>query len=360
MKVLVLTARFGMGHYRVAEAIKDDIESKDRDAQVEIIDFMSFAFPKVDKLIYRCYNALVFKNAKLYNLIGKLTGNSSSSPFKFIIAARINRLIKSCNADAIVAAFPWCTQYISAYKELSGKDTPMYTCITDIPAHSDWIADETNLYFVASQVTKDILISKGVEENKIVISGVPVRSEFKSIKTGNKNDNNKKKLLVMGGGLGLLPGGDLLLNRLASMKDVEVTLIAGNNKELYDRIKRTYPRFKTIGYTDKISDYMKASDAIVTKPGGVTLFEAITTQTPMYVVRPFLLQELGNAEFIENNGLGKIVWNEEDATPDDIEDFITDTKALDTMKKNMRKMCREYRKNDIMTVIESDMEEEAV
>ena len=51
-------------------------------------------------------------------------------------------------------------------------------------------------------------------------------------------------------------------------------------------------------YTNKINEYMRNADLIVSKSGGITLFEAIYSETPIYVVNPFLMQEVKNARFI--------------------------------------------------------------
>ncbi|WP_303857397.1 MGDG synthase family glycosyltransferase [Aminicella lysinilytica] len=355
MNIMILTARFGMGHYKVAEAIKEDIEKNDSGINATIVDFMSFLLPETSKLIYKCYDQLVFRSARLYNAIGKASNKVNSLPLKYIIALRISKLISDNNADAIIVAFPLCSHYISAYKEMSGNKIPMYTCITDVPAHSDWIAEDTRLYFVSSEETKETLVAKGVDEDAVRITGVPVRSEFKSDGVASEATVEKKKLLVMGGGLGLLPGSDALLDRLAGMSDVKVTIVAGKNKELESKMTEKYPGFRVLGYTEEIGKLMKESDAVITKPGGVTMFEAINTGTPMYIVKPFLLQEIGNAEYIEKNHIGRVLWSEKDATADDIDAYISNTGNIEAMKNNMYDIAKKDEKCDIITEILSDM-----
>jgi UDP-N-acetylglucosamine:LPS N-acetylglucosamine transferase len=357
MNFLVLTAKFGLGHYKVAEAIKENIERNDSSANVTIVDFMSFLMPKLSPYVYKCYDKLVFKNARLYNAIGKTSNRVNKLPLKYVVSARINKLITENNANAVIVAFPLCSQYISAYKEMTENKIPFYTCVTDIPVHNEWLADDTRLYFVACEETKKALVAKGIDPNIIRITGVPVRQEFKSadhvVTTGKT-----KKLLVMGGGLGLLPGSNMLLERLASLPNVEVTVIAGKNKELQEEISGKFPSFNTIGYTDEISKYMNEADAVITKPGGVTLFEAINTCTPLYVVKPFLLQEFGNAEYIVRHNIGKVLWAEENATADDITDFLQDDEKLNAMKKNMSSIAKAGNRCDIISEILYDLEDE--
>ena len=45
MKVLILTGKFGMGHYSVSEAIKEEINNKDSKIEVKIVDIIDYLMP---------------------------------------------------------------------------------------------------------------------------------------------------------------------------------------------------------------------------------------------------------------------------------------------------------------------------
>ena len=253
--------------------------------------------------------------------------------------------------DLIISNLPVCSKYVSAYKELRVCTQPLFTYITDITVHDEWIADKTDLYFVGDESTGNALISKGVSAEKIVVSGIPVKRVFKSaFKDGTLKDQEKadtgtyakKRLLIMGGGLGLVPGGSRLLKRLNEESCFEVTLIAGKNRSLEKRARRKCKNINVVGFTNKISDYMAAADLVLTKPGGITTFEAIASRTPMYIVDPFLEQEMGNAHFIESKNIGRVVWSRDCDVASDIIIFLKDTALIDTMKENMAKLCQSF------------------
>ena len=340
-----------MGHVKCAEAIAEEIYASQPDASVITVDVMDYLFPHFSKVIYKGFSLLVSRLPGMYNHLNRAAGKHAGVPMKKAIAARLDKLMEQTKPDLIISNLPVCSKYISAYKELRVCKQPLFTYITDITVHDEWIADKTDLYFVGDESTGNALISKGVSAEKIVVSGIPVKRVFKSaFKDGTLKDQEKadtgtyakKRLLIMGGGLGLVPGGSRLLKRLNEESCFEVTLIAGKNRSLEKRARRKCKNINVVGFTNKISDYMAAADLVLTKPGGITTFEAIASRTPMYIADPFLEQEMGNARFIESKNIGRVVWSRDCDVASDIINFLKDTALIDTMKENMAKLCQSF------------------
>ena len=63
-------------------------------------------------------------------------------------------------------------------------------------------------------------------------------------------------------------------------------------------------------YKRQVYRYMEKADLIVTKPGGITLFESIFAELPLATIAPTLMQEIHNAEFIEANAIGRVISSE--------------------------------------------------
>ncbi|MEE0741758.1 MAG: glycosyltransferase [Emergencia sp.] len=342
MNMIILTGRFGMGHVKAAEAIREQILKEKKADKVEIIDFMDYMFPTMSSHIYKGFNFLVSRCSGLYNALNKAAGKSGGVPLKAAVTKKIDRLLEEHQAAAVIVAFPVCSQYISAYKRMRRCDIPLYTFITDITAHEEWIAPGTDKYFVGDISTKNTLLSKGVEEERIVISGIPVRDCFSS--EGEQKKEDKKEVLIMGGGLGLIPSSQEFLKKLVQREDIKVTLIAGKNEKLRREIKDKYPQIETIGYTDSVDIYMKRADVIVTKAGGITTFEAMAARTPLYIIKPFLEQEYGNARYIEEHNIGRVVWNEQTDEAEDIIRFLENDDLREVMKANMKTITQSFEK----------------
>ena len=76
--------------------------------------------------------------------------------------------------------------------------------------------------------------------------------------------------------------------------------------------------FGYLGYTNKMDELMKMATVMVTKPGGITLSEALAVQVPLLLYRSVPGQERENAMFFEENGASIIVEH-----PDELIENIT-------------------------------------
>lgn len=145
----------------------------------------------------------------------------------------------------------------------------------------------------------------------------------------------------MGGGLGLIPNINDFINNLINIKNIEITIIVGNNKKLYKKLKKKYRNIKILGFVNNVEEYMTSADLIISKAGGITTFEAIQSETPLYIIKPFLVQEKGNAKYIEEEQIGKVIWKKQKNQQDILINLINDKEKLNKMKLNMKNIKKE-------------------
>lgn len=334
MKVLIFTGAFGMGHYSAAEAVKEEILKEKPEATVIIIDMIEYIFPKLSRFIYKGFNFMVHKFSLIYNCFNKVVARKNSVPLKKSVIKKIDLLLKYNDVDLVISTFPACSQYFSSYKKTKNCNIPLYTYVTDISVNEEWISENTDMYFVASKITKKLLLDKNVKSDRIVISGIPIRESFKKEKIIEEL-KDKKEVLIMGGGLGLIPCSGDFLENLSKDKNIKVTFIAGKNEKLLEHIKKNYPSIEAIGYTDKVDLYMKKADLIISKSGGITLFEAIFSETPLYIIRPFLYQEIENALYVQDSCIGKVIWTNGVDIYEDVTSLLNNKLLLNSMKQSM-------------------------
>lgn len=344
MKVLILTGKFGMGHYSAANTLAADIRQSALDADVVVADIYETAFPECYDMVYMVYSSLVGKGGMIYNwaynktVSSKKEGVPSKNPVTNHMLKRLETLVQQQRPDVVIATYSLCAHLMSLLKLKTGWQIPLVTCITDVTTHTVWINRQTDLYLVAAPCTKESLLELGVPEQRILISGIPVRSSFQQPVLRQETVDKPKELLLMGGGLGLLPADKEFYVQLDKTPNVHTTVITGKNEKLYRKLAGKFERIQVLGFTNQVAHYMRQADLIITKPGGITMFEAIHSELPMLVFQPFLEQEVKNGEYLQANGLGIVLDKKPEEAISEIRGILRDTGRLEMMKANMRQV----------------------
>ena len=134
----------------------------------------------------------------------------------------------------------------------------------------------------------------------------------------------------------------------------------GNNRSAYERLHGRYANIEVIGFTDEVYRYMEKADLIVTKPGGITLFESIFAELPLATIAPTLMQEIHNAEFIEANAIGRVISSEPKETVQELLAMLDDDIALAEIRANMRRLKATLEPNVTIKALRHILGREAV
>ena len=360
VRVLILTGKFGMGHWSAAQSLRQELLREFPEARAEVVDLIAWLRPNTAEAMYRWFNILVTQGSGLFNLYYKLTRDLPALDwglFEEQELGRLGELLKERKPDAVIATHPICARMVSRWKGETGSALPLITCVTDLSSHSEWIHRYTDCYLVGSHDIKAGLVAKGVDRRRILVTGIPVRLEFKS--SAHRRPGERRRLLVMGGGLGLMPRKDSFYEALDALPGVDTTIITGHNQKLYDRLAGKWPHIRVVGFTDRVYDYMADADLVLTKPGGITMFEAIFSELPMLAWEPFLEQEKLNARFLVKRGLGRVAAKEPEACLDAIRGLIYDGAALEGMRANMRAIKARLEEGSLARVFSALAEKEA-
>ncbi|MEG0291924.1 MAG: glycosyltransferase [Anaerovoracaceae bacterium] len=350
MKVLILTGKFGMGHCSAANSIKEMLKKANH--EVEIVDIVESLAPVMNKVIYGSFNKIVKSSPELYNWFIKATDkNESAIPFKKIMGRKTGRIIDKSEADIVISTLHLSSQYVGIYKELSGNKVPLFTVITDISSKDEWIAPNTDRYFVATEKVKNGLVKKGIPSHIIQVSGIPVRSVFSPKRRDVNSIKDKKEILIMGGGLGLMPIPESQLKALNCNGNFKTTIITGSNAELHNKLKNRYHNINVVGFVKNVDEYMKNADLLVTKAGGICMFEAIRSELPMFVVEPFLAQEMANANFIKEKNIGDVCSANDMEYANKISKLLDDDSKIISMRRNMRELKKKVSQERIINEV---------
>lgn len=340
MKILILTGRFGMGHTSCANAIKEELEAANN--EVVIVDLLEHLYPHRSQVVYKSFEIVVDKFKLLYNPTLKIAEEATEFRKFSIYRKDVKELVQLHQPDVIVSTIHFCSKVVSTYKELENDLIPLVTCITDISLNKVWINSQTMYYLVGSMEVKQSLIDEGVCANTIFVTGIPVKRAFKKSRHIKKND-----LLIMGGGLGIIELTDECLEYLHE-SNLKTTVITGKNKELYHHLKTNYPKFEVHGYISTVAKHMNNSKVLISKPGGITMFEALQSKTILLVLNPELKQEKDNAQFLIDNQIGK-VYNKYDKY--DIIQFLDNKEEHQLIASNINAFLDSLDKNSLNDIM---------
>ena len=344
MKVLVLSGRFGMGHEMAANAICEQFRKIDEQAEIEKKDLLEELYPHISKLIFGGFRMMVEHCHGIYNFIYKMSSRMKVEvqPRGKVIYRKLKKIMDEEQPDVIVCTHPMCVKAIASYKEKTGLKAPLVTCITDISMHPEWTSSQTDIYLVPTQEIKEHLMKEGTRAENILVTGIPVRQQFLNADSRPTGERSRtRRVLVMGGGLGLMPDLKELLGKLHSMQGIETVVITGKNHKMYEEWVNRYEDVEVLGYTENISKYMRWADLVITKAGGITLFEILHSQVPLFVIHPFLEQEMNNARYAAEKGFARVVWGRHEDYIPELEELLSDEKMMKEMAENVRRARKE-------------------
>lgn len=156
-----------------------------------------------------------------------------------------------------------------------------------------------------------------IEENIVfgeqaAISG-EISSEGQLVVDAAGSRPDRKYILISGGSMGAGKIEELvrlLLSRQSAMegcgcgKNAGIIVICGNNKDLFDRLKKRYGRqVIVIGQTNHMADYLRACDLYITKPGGLSSTEAAVCGVPLMHMPPIPGCETHNAAYFRERNM---------------------------------------------------------
>jgi len=316
MNVLFLTAATGGGHVKAAQALMEYMEKQLPGCKTRLIDALKYINPIVDRLITGTYlntvKALPGLYGKFYDLSEKgETITKLVRGLNNILSHRLLQLFQEDMPDAVICTHTMPLQMLARLKKKGLVSVPVIGIVTDYTNHYFWKLDGIDAFIVAHECIKDDMIKMGLRESSIHVCGIPVAERFAKEHTDRRiclaklGLENKPTILVMGGSLGLGNVGQVFRSLLYMKQEIQIVVVTGSNKKLQQQleaISADYSNIRILGYTEKISELMSAASLIITKPGGVTISEALVKRLPICIMDPIPGQEERNAKFLRNSG----------------------------------------------------------
>lgn len=356
-KILITYATAGIGHKKAALAIKAALdEMKPADTEVRIADSLDYASPSFKKAYLESYLFMVNKTPTLWGLSYYLT----DVPLVDMLVSKLRRFnnwinskkfceyIISWKPDVVISTHFFASEVMGDLKARGLTDSRLITVVTDYRPHSWWIADNTDVYVVASEDAKYDLVNKWkVDESKVKVLGIPVEPVFskpldaKAILDKAGLSDDRLTILVIGGGFGVGPIESIVKVIDSISRPMQIIAVCGHNEALVKRLEELKTGFKdkmiVLGFVNNVYEYMEIADLLISKSGGITVSESLAKELPMLVIAPIIGQETRNCSFLVNHDAAIKVDKIEDLK-DALEKLTAHPERLVRMREAIQKI----------------------
>lgn len=321
-KILILTADAGFGHRSASLAIESALHKLyDPFVHVDVVNALDDKrTPFFLRDAQTDYDKIVRKMPELYR-IGYETSDSSVPSYimdkslLLLLYEVMRDILKKHQPDAIVLTYPIYQSALLAARQILHSSVPILTVITDLTSlHRIWFSKSIDKLLVSSEEAKIMALEYKVPEENIIVTGIPVSPHFNEI-TESK-ETLRRQLGWIPDKTTILAVGSNRIQQLASVlevinhsgHDIQVIAVAGKDKTLYEKFNQMDWHIPHVIY-DYVTDMpalMKASDAVISKAGGLIVTESLACGLPMMLIDIIPGQETGNADFVVSHNAGSV------------------------------------------------------
>ncbi len=323
-RILIAHVTAGAGHTRAAEAIAKAYKNLYPDANIKLVDTLDYINSVYKKVYSNTYLALVRHTPRLWGYIYERYDKEEDrlddkirQSLETMQAGDFREFLDDFSPDVVICTHFLPMELISRWKKKRKSSLPLYAVVTDYALHTFWIVEEVDAYFVASDDIKRELQTRGAKETSIYQTGIPVDPVFSTLASKSEMreklglDPDLPTVLIMGGGYGI---GDFT-GLVRSFKDVktkmQMMVVCGRNEALQEELTQVAMSLpvttKVFGFVNNVHELMRASDIMVTKPGGLSSSEALAANCPMMIINPIPGQEQRNSDHLLENGAASIL-----------------------------------------------------
>lgn len=360
-RILIISASIGTGHTKAAQAIAMQVRRRYPEAVVETVDFMADGY-YLNRLIKESYLQMLHLSPNIYDVLYRWTKSARRFSMQGIMARAMKRnmkeLLDTYRPDIVICTHPFPCSAVAYLKKTQYPNLVLTGVITDFAVHQMWIFDEVDLYFIGSADMLMAMVAKGVSRKRVAVTGIPVLSSFSEYdRTEPKAKDGRQlpNILIMGGGLGMGGVQESLHSLEQIARSLRIVVIAGRNKKLRRKLEkfclRSHHSIRIYDYTDRIPDLMANAQLLITKPGALTISEALTMELPMILFDPIPGQEIDNARFLEGKGAAVWVRNGDDIAGEALA-LLTDAERHDAIRARARALRKPYAAAQIVRYLE--------
>lgn len=299
------------GHHQVANGIIDSLHETNDVFECEKIDILSYSYGRIEVLVSKFYIKWIHLFPNLYSWIYKKSVYKNEYEkkrfylYEWLFIYWMEKLIKEKNPHLIICTHALPSYLLNRLKQKGKISIPVINIYTDYFINEIWGIECINYHFVPNKEIKKFLIERGVKSDQVLITGIPIHPRFKA-QTKVRQQKGVFSVLISGGnlGAGLMKA---FVERLRPSGKINYTVLCGENNKLFKSIRQiNHPFIHAVPFIsskEEMNELYDRVDAIITKPGGVTISECLYKKIPIFIYHELPGQEEVNLHNLKNLGL---------------------------------------------------------
>jgi processive 1,2-diacylglycerol beta-glucosyltransferase len=322
-RILILHAEVGTGHTTAANALADAFR-RNQQNEVRVEDTLNYGSRLFRESLTQSYLRVSSRAPLLWKMLYRSSDYSDpdtltalkslQSRIERLPVRRLERFVTDYAPDAIVCTHMLPIAVLQRLKRGAALRPPVYCVITDYMVHSMWINEVVDGYFLASDLTRDAMIARGVPASALHVTGIPVRLDIAEPKARDdaraRHDlpTDRPIIALFGGGVEVQRVRLVVSRLLESTMPGLLVVVAGRSESLVRALGDLHNgpsmHLRVLGRIDYVDDLVAASDLVITKSGGLIVSEVLARGAPMLVIDPIPGQEEWNADYVAGTGAG--------------------------------------------------------
>ncbi len=313
----------GGGHRGVSEALAAAFASEfGARYDVQMVDAIKTCALFPFNHIPEWYLPFVSFSERAWGWLFHFSNTRAAAPLALALARAVTtrgfkRLLRETSYDLVISVHPVLLSVPRRILRDGRAPTRFAVMVADlIDTHRLWFDPNVDACFVPTPAAREQARRYRVPAEKIVVTGLPVHLKFspsaddahlsKPARRAQLGLLDRPTVLLVGGGEGMGPVYEIARQIAQARLPLQLVVVAGRNKKLYDQLAQTAWEIPVCvqGFVTNMPDWMRASAAIITKAGPVTISEALACGLPILLSGFLPGQERGNVDYVVENHVG--------------------------------------------------------
>ncbi|AEB07075.1 Monogalactosyldiacylglycerol synthase [Coriobacterium glomerans PW2] len=328
--VIVIHASVGSGHRAAARAIAqsiDDLRGRYRipeNIEIEVVDVLDFGRIKFDgnktAASFTGATRPIYDITWRYSLTGRLLWGGGTA-WSHIMFPKFTEHVRQRRPLAIIATHIVGANVAVGARSITGMDYPVVCVPTDYEIEGWWPHRQTDLFCVATEYMAETLRARGVIDERITITGIPVRNGFERPADPVADralfglPQDKLIVLIMAGATLPQPyvrfrcAIEQTVPYLRALEGMHFVFLPGRDQEYSGKLSALFAgmglgNVSVLPFVDDMAALMHGSDLAIMKSGGLTVTECLCAQLPMVLLGKSYGQEKANTTMLTSMGAG--------------------------------------------------------